>query len=241
MYKWQANQTSYINLGYFIYTVSYPLHNSRHIHADWCGCTHSNTHSTQTYTQKQELSFSQSSLFSEREYLSFWNVLETTWAAGLLLCSRRWPLTSTERSESVKLSHSLIGRIARVNTRTHGHSLPRRHSYIHLCVFIRSGAVWSSGAREGAGWRWRGWRAVLPWRWLWRRSRSGAEGESQEPQLESCWSDSTCSPASSLHHCLLSEHKHRKRGNCHTDVLQATVWNYSYRLKGKHEYVSGET
>lgn len=144
-------------------------------------------------------------LHSERKYLSFWNVLESTWAAGLLLlCSRCWTLTSPQRLEGVMFI--IIGRIAYTNTLTspHRHSLPHRHSYIYLCVFIRSVAVSSSGAREAAGWQWRGWRAVLPWWWLWKRNQRGAEAESQEPQLESCWSDSTCSPMSSLHHCLLS-------------------------------------
>lgn len=134
---------------------------------------------------------------SERRYLSFWNVLESTWAAGLCAAdSALWPPKPGK---------------CKVDLFPHIHPLPHHHAYI--CLFIQSVAVWNSGAREGAGWGWRGWRAVLPWLWLWRRSRRGAEGASQEPQLESCWSGSTCSRASSLHRCLLSGHKNK---HCHS-------------------------
>lgn len=69
--------------------------------------------------------------------------------------------------------------------------------------FIRSAAVWSSGARSGAGrWRLTGRGAESGGLSLWRRSRRGATEGSQEPRPESCWSGSTCSPASSRHRCL---------------------------------------
>lgn len=167
--------------------------------------THTQTH-THTHTVLQ---CTVAVLTPQREkvFVPSENVLESTWAAGRLLCSGPYPLTSPQR-----LCYSHIGWAAHTITLTYTPSSLRRHSCCtSVRVFIRSVAVWSSGAREDAGWRWKGWRAAPPWWWLWRRSRRGVEGESQEPRPESCWSDSTCSPASSLRHCLLSGHKHKHK------------------------------
>lgn len=151
---------------------------------------------------------------SERRYLSFWNVLESTWAAGL--CAADSDLGPPKPG---KCNVDLFRRYWSPTPNTHKPSHTSPPSPSCICLFIQSVAVWNSGAREGAGWGWRGWRAVVPWLWLWRRSRRGAEGASQEPQLESCWSGSTCSRASSLHRCLLSGHKRRKRENKHCHSL----------------------
>lgn len=138
---------------FYFYTVSYSHCNSRHKHADWCGCAHSKiTHSysnvhtlkhTRTHTQSFNVQW-QYSLPSVRKYLSFWKCPWINMSRRKVVVQRT--LTFDLPTKAVLFAY----RLSSPHHHTHIHSLlppPSLMLYICACVYTICGCLEQRGQR----------------------------------------------------------------------------------------------
>lgn len=134
---------------FYFYTVSYSHCNSRHKHADWCGCAHSKiTHSysnvhtlkhTRTHTQSFNVQW-QYSLPSVRKYLSLLKMSLNQHEPQEGCCAADLTLWPPHKGCVIRIS-------VEQPTPSHSHTLPPPSAVthaVHLCVCLYD--LWLFGA-----------------------------------------------------------------------------------------------